>query len=86
MAFAVLSYDRGSSGNESNTPLSVQAGDAVRAMRALHTHLEAPVGVFGFSQGAWAATQAAEDQIASFLMVVGCSGVSPAEQMRFQRR
>ena len=80
---AVLSYDRRATDDDSDTPLSVQSSDAVLAMRTLHEHLDAPVGVFGFSQGAWAATQAAGHELAYFLMVVGCSGVSPAEQMRF---
>lgn len=80
---AVLSYDRRSTNDQSDTPLSTQTSDAVRAMHALHEHLDVPVGVFGFSQGAWAATQAACHEIASFLIVVGCSGVSPAKQMRF---
>jgi pimeloyl-ACP methyl ester carboxylesterase len=79
---AVLSYDRRSVG-EGDTPFVVQAQDAVAAMRALAAELSAPVGVFGYSQGAWAATIAAADEAARFLVVLGCSGVSPAEQMRF---
>ncbi len=80
---AVLSYERRGTGPRSDTELSVQAADAVAAMRALHVELDVPVGLFGFSQGAWAATEGASDPIASFLVVAGCSGVSPAEQMRF---
>lgn len=83
LGVAVLSYDRRSTDRESDTPLSVQASDAILALRALHNHLDVPVGVFGFSQGAWAATHVAADELATFLMVVGWSGVSPAEQMRF---
>lgn len=80
---AVLSYERRVPAQHADTELSVQACDAVAAMRALHDELGVPVGLFGFSQGAWAATEAASDPLASFLVVVGCSGVSPAEQMRF---
>ena len=80
---AVLSYERRAPSKHADTELSVQVSDAIAAMRALQDGLDVPVGLFGFSQGAWAATEAASDAIASFLMVVGCSGVSPAEQMRF---
>lgn len=64
-------------------PLAVQAADAVAAMRRLSHHLNVPVGCFGFSQGAWAASLAAADPATNFLIVLGCSGVSPAEQMRY---
>jgi len=83
LGVAVLSYERRPPAKHADTELSVQASDAIASMRALQHELDVPVGLFGFSQGAWAATEAASDGLASFLMVVGCSGVSPAEQMRF---
>ena len=79
---AVLSFDRREC--EGDVPLAVQAQDAMWAAAALRGEIDAPIGLFGFSQGAWAAGLAASlsDDFA-FLIVVGCSGVSPAEQMRY---
>jgi pimeloyl-ACP methyl ester carboxylesterase len=52
-------------------------------VRFLRARVGGEVGVFGFSQGAWAASLAAADfPDVSFLALVGCSGVSPARQMR----
>lgn len=82
LGVAVLSYDR-RAGDGGDTPLHVQAADALAAVGALRARLRRDVGIFGFSQGAWAATLAASDQEVSFLIVLGCSGVTPAEQMRF---
>lgn len=79
---AALSYERRPV-ERGDTPLAVQAADAVAAMRALSVELRCPVGVFGFSQGAWAAALAAADEVADYAVVLGCSGVSPAKQMRF---
>lgn len=79
---AVLSYERRRV-EGGDTPFAVQAADAVAAMRALSIQLHCPVGVFGFSQGAWAAAVAAAEEVTDFAVVLGCSGVSPAEQMRF---
>lgn len=83
LGIAVLSYDRRQSDRGGDIPLAVQAADAVDAMRVLSDHLGVPVGFFGFSQGAWAASIAAADPATNFLIVLGCSGVSPAEQMRY---
>lgn len=82
LGVAVLSYERRPV-ERGDTPLSVQAADAVAAMRALRIELRCRVGVFGFSQGAWAASLAAADDVTEYMIVLGCSGVSPAEQMRF---
>ncbi len=82
MGAAVLSYERRPD-EHGDTPFGVQAADAVAAMRALWIELRCPVGVFGFSQGAWAAALAAADEVTDYIVVLGCSGVSPAEQMRF---
>jgi uncharacterized protein len=83
LGVAVLSYEPPRVVKGGDTPLHVQAADPVAAMRALGGQMRRRVGVFGFSQGAWAATLAAADEVAGFLVVLGCSGVSPAEQMRF---
>ena len=79
---AVLSYERRRV-ERGDTPFGVQAEDAVAALRSLSIELRCPVGVFGFSQGAWAAALAAADEVTDYMVVLGCSGVSPAEQMRF---
>jgi len=88
--FAVLSYDRRSSATGSDVPLGDQSADARAALAALTVHLDAPVGLYAFSQGAWAACVAAaidaespDRPLVSFLVLLGCSGVSPAVQMRF---
>ena len=43
-----------------------------------------PIGLWGFSQGAWVASIAAgrSDRI-GYLVLIGASGVSPADQMRY---
>lgn len=82
LGVAVVSYDRRAT-EGGDTPLAVQAADALAAVHALKGRLRRPVGIFGFSQGAWAATIAASDPAVDFLVVLGCSAVSPAEQMRF---
>jgi uncharacterized protein len=83
LGYAVLSYDRrGAPGGD--TPLDVQADDALAGVAALRAEIDAQVGVFGFSQGAWAAALAASRSAeVAFLALVGCCGVSPAIQMRF---
>ncbi|WP_299445283.1 hypothetical protein [uncultured Phycicoccus sp.] len=82
LGIAALGYERRAVAG-GDTPLRVQAADAVGAVRALQARLGRPVGVSGFSQGAWAAALAAADDAVGFLVVLGCSGVTPAEQMRF---
>lgn len=65
-------------------PLADQAADASAALRWLAERYRLPVGLYGFSQGAWAAcVVAAERPDLTWLALVGCSGVSPAVQMRF---
>ncbi len=82
---AVLLHDRRSTPNPSrDVPLQVQAQDAHAVAAALRDVVgEAPVGFWGWSQGAWAATLAAAQSDAAFLVLVGSAGVSPAEQMRW---
>jgi uncharacterized protein len=90
LGYAVLTYDRRASVDGSDVPLDDQSADAREALTALTNRLGARVGLFAFSQGAWAACVAAgidaapsEPALVSFLILLGCSGVSPAAQMRF---
>jgi pimeloyl-ACP methyl ester carboxylesterase len=84
---AVLRYDRRPAKDGHDVPLALQAEDARTAMaelRRLTGSAELPVGVWGFSQGGWAAMLAAP--AASFLVTVSAAAVSPAEQMRYGTR
>lgn len=84
LGYAVLSYDRRSASDGNDTPLEVQAEDALAAVATLAAEIHAPVGLYGFSQGAWAAALAASaSENVSFLVLLGSCGVSPAVQMRF---
>jgi len=79
---AVLSYDRRRV-DDHDTPFQTQLDDLRGECDDLREELGVPIGLFGFSQGAWVAVEsAATDDIAN-LTVVGHCAVSPAEQMRF---
>ena len=83
--FAVLCYDRRPAPDGGDVPLRVQAADALVALGRLRRRLDgAPVGLWGFSQGAWAATEtaAADPGAVACLVLVSWCGVSPAAQMR----
>ena len=86
---AVLRYDRRPNHGEDDIPFDVQAEDALAAVAILRERIgDAPVGLWGFSQGTWPATLAAAthpEEIA-FLALVAGPGMSPAEQMRFGTR
>lgn len=82
---AVLRYDRRPSSDGHDVPLRTQADDALAAVRQLQAFVnDAPVGLWGFSQGAWAVPLAAvtDPRSVAFLICVSCCGVSPAVQMR----
>jgi uncharacterized protein len=85
---AVLRYDRRPAEEGRDVPLEAQARDALTALEALRAMPgveEAPLGLWGFSQGAWAAPLAASmapDAVA-FLTLIAATGVSPAAQMRY---
>ena len=81
---AVLRYDRRHSPGGHDVPLQTQADDALAAARRLQDIVSGAVGLWGYSQGAWAATLAAATDPATvaFLICVSCCGVSPADQMR----
>jgi pimeloyl-ACP methyl ester carboxylesterase len=85
---AVLRYDRRSTPDGGDVPLEVQARDALAALDVLRSVPgvgQTPLGLWGFSQGAWAAPLAASlapDQI-TFLALIAATGVTPALQMRY---
>jgi pimeloyl-ACP methyl ester carboxylesterase len=83
--FAVLRYDRGPSPSGEDVPFAVQADDALRALDALRTEVgDVPLGLWAWSQGAWAATLAATRSTdVAFLVLLAACGVSPAVQMRY---
>jgi uncharacterized protein len=84
LGYAVLSYDRRPSPDGDDTSLEVQAEDALAAVAALAAETGGRVGLFGFSQGAWAAALATSRSAdVRFLALLGSSGVSPAIQMRY---
>ena len=59
---AVLRYDRRAQPERGDVPLEKQANDALAALRVLRQQSgvgDAPLGLWGFSQGAWAAPLAA---------------------------
>jgi uncharacterized protein len=82
---AVLRYDRRPMGDGRDVPYQVQVDDLRCARDALADEIgPVPMGLWGFSQGAWIALlAAADDASVAFLMLVGCSAVSPARQMRY---
>jgi pimeloyl-ACP methyl ester carboxylesterase len=83
---AVLSFDRRPSDGDDDVPFERQADDALAALDLLSDRIGAHVrvGLWAFSQGAWAASlAAARSARVGFLILVGASGVSPADQMRY---
>ncbi|MCI4066933.1 alpha/beta hydrolase [Micromonospora sp. R77] len=81
---AVLRYDRRPRVDGHDVPLSVQADDAAAAVGLLRRQVgDVPVGLWGVSQGAWAAALTATRHEIAFLVLVSGSGVSPAAQMRY---
>jgi pimeloyl-ACP methyl ester carboxylesterase len=84
LGVAVLAFERAPWPNDDvDIPFAVQAEGAVVAYRELKGRYDVPVGFWGVSQGTWVAALAAQSlPDAAFLLMLGCSGVSPAEQMR----
>ncbi|MEO7001151.1 MAG: alpha/beta fold hydrolase [Ktedonobacterales bacterium] len=84
---AVLRFDRRAQPERGDVPLELQANDALAALRILRQQPgvgNAPLGLWGFSQGAWAAPLAASiSPEVAFLTLVASTGVSPARQMRY---
>ncbi|MET0740626.1 MAG: alpha/beta hydrolase [Candidatus Nanopelagicales bacterium] len=82
----VVRDDRRPSVDGRDVPLATQAEDALRAVTELRAEVgDVPVGLWGWSQGAWAAALAAATAPAAvaYLICVSAGGVSPAAQMRF---
>jgi pimeloyl-ACP methyl ester carboxylesterase len=80
---AVLRFDRRPA--DDDLPFDVQADDALEALRLLRTDIgAAPIGLWAWSQGAWAAALAAarSSEVALLVLLAAC-GISPAEQMRY---
>ncbi|MCW3844217.1 alpha/beta hydrolase [Micromonospora yasonensis] len=81
---AVLRYDRRPRVDGRDVPLTEQADDAAAALDVLRGQVgDLPVGLWGFSQGSWAAALTASRHPVDFLVLVSSSGVSPAAQMRY---
>ncbi|WHT23148.1 alpha/beta hydrolase [Crossiella sp. CA-258035] len=86
IGIAVLRHERRPGSGGHDVPLTQQADDAAAAIALLRGHTgEVPIGVWGWSQGAWAAplTAVRHPGQVDFLVLLSCSGVSPAEQMRY---
>jgi hypothetical protein len=85
LGVAVLSFDRRPSLDGNDIPVAVQAEDALAGLRALRAEVgDAPLGLWAWSQGAWAASlAAARSEEVAFLVLLAACGVSPAEQMRY---
>ena len=85
LGVAVLRYDRCARAGERDVPYLLQVDDLNRGREVLAREVgSVPAGVWGFSQGAWVALlAAAADPALAFLVLVGCSAVSPARQMRY---
>lgn len=82
---AVLRYNRRAWPPGRDVPYELQAEDLGHALQALAEEVgPVPTGLWGFSQGAWVAVMAAAARAdLAFLVLVGCSAVSPARQMRY---
>lgn len=85
LGIAVLRYDRRPAAAGGDVPYLLQADDLLHARGTLGAEIgRVPTGLWGFSQGAWVALLAAgADPGLAFLILVGCSAVSPARQMRY---
>ena len=79
---AVLRYDRRHS-SSGGVEFDVQLDDLRHALDVLRDRTDAPVILWGFSQGAWIAVTAATQLEVAGLVLIGFAAVSPAVQMRF---
>lgn len=82
---AVARYDRRAGVGDRDVPYQVQVEDLKAVLVVLAGEVGAvPTGLWGFSQGAWVSLlAAAQEPTLAFLVLVGCSAVSPARQMRY---
>jgi len=90
---AVCSFDKrgvgGSTGRWEEAAITEQADDALACLDVLRsdTVLEAPVGLFGHSQGGWVVVEAASRRPdVAFVVTSSGPGVTPAEQERYATR
>ena len=85
LGVAVLRFDRRPSAGDEDVPFAVQAADALLALDALRAEVgDVPLGLWAWSQGAWAAAlAAAKSSDVAFLVLLAACGVSPAAQMRY---
>ena len=85
LGVAVLRFDRRRSPGGEDVPFAVQAADALLALDALRAEVgDVPLGLWAWSQGAWAAAlAAAKSSDVAFLVLLAACGVSPAVQMRY---
>jgi pimeloyl-ACP methyl ester carboxylesterase len=89
--FAVMRYDRRGSGASDGdfetadfTQLASDALAAVELLAAMDEVDAGLIGFYGFSQGGWIGPEAASrSQRVGFMVLVGASAVTPAEQMRY---
>lgn len=82
---AVFRYERRTWRPGRDVPYELQAEDLGYGLQALAAEVgPVPTGLWGFSQGAWVAVLSAATRAdIAFLVLVGCSAVSPARQMRY---
>jgi uncharacterized protein len=87
LGIAILRFERSPKLYGWSVSLGEQADDAIAAITELTARIgdpSLPVGIWGWDEGASAATvAAARSSLAKFLILIACSGVSPAEQMRY---
>lgn len=84
LGVAVLAFERAPWPHDDvDIPYGVQAAGAVAAYGELKALYDVPIGFWGVSQGTWVAALAAQQlPETAFLLLLGCAGVSPADQMR----
>jgi len=84
---AVLRYDRRPDPRGRGVPFRDQVADALAGLhhlRGLGPLAGLPVGIWGWSQGAWiGALSATVAGGPDFLILLACTGVTPAAQMRY---
>lgn len=90
---AVCSFDKrgvgGSTGRWQDAAIEAQAEDALAAVDALliDESVDAPIGLFGHSQGGWVVLEAASrSSDVAFVVTNAGPGVTPGEQERYATR
>ena len=88
---AVASFDKrgvgGSRGRWEDAGIVEQADDALACVATLGERVEAPVGLFGHSQGGWVVVEAtSRSSSVAFAIASSGPGVTPAEQERYSAR